>query len=208
MIFTVRLENYMKLKAKKLFTLVLCLAVIFTAIPLSAFATDTTEYYCEIVLKKGCKDNLKPGETTEVYLDYYVGENKDINILWSTPGNMCEYEYVTDNETGLATGMKITAVSGGMFYVFVSILDSNGNELAKDHIEIWSSEPDSKPLNEKIDEFIDMLPANLGFLGYVLAYAVSVIAVGQVTGILETCIVIYNRLNEFVELITNLEYRS
>lgn len=196
----------MKHKTKRLFTLVLCLVLIFTTIPLSAFATDNIEYYCEIVLKNGCKDNLKTGETTEIYVDYYTGDNKDISIVWSAPGNTCEYESVADSETGLITGMKITSVSSGMFYVFVSILDSDGNELAKDHIEIWSYEPNNKPLNEKVDELINRLPANLGFLGYVLSYVVSIIVFGPITGILETCIIIYNRLYEFVEFITNLEH--
>ncbi len=183
---------------KKITAIILCAILSVTAMPLAAFATDTAEYYCKIEFKKGCKDNLKPGETTEIYVDYYAGENKDINLVWSAPGNMCEYEYVTDGETGLVTGMKITAVSGGMFYVFVRLVDSDGNELAKDNTEIWCAEPDSRPINEKFDEFIDMLPAKLGLLGYCLAYIISAIAFGPVTGITETCISLYVKISELL----------
>lgn len=190
----------MNRKIKKITAILMCAVMLLTAVPMSAFAThtDESENYVEIKLKKGYKDSIEPGETTEIYVEYYAGDNQDIEIIWSTPGNMCEYEYITDSKTGLLTGMKITSVSGGVFHVFVSIFDSDGNELAKDHIDIWSAEPDNKPLNEKVDEFIDMLPAKLGLLGYCLAYIVSIVVVGPVTGVLETCIVIYTRLYELI----------
>ena len=189
---------------KKLTSIILCAVLTFTALPIATFATDNDGYHCEIKFKNECPKNLTLGESTEIYIDYYVGENKDINIVWSVSGTMCEYEYITDSESGLGTGMKITCVSGGIFYAFVSILDLDGNELAKDNIEIWCEVPDNKPLNEKIDEFIDMLPANSGLLGYCLAYIAAIVSVGPVTGMIETCIVIHIKLSELINRLYEL----
>ena len=200
----------MKNKTKKFLTIMLCFAIAFTTIPLSAFAayTDTTDYYCKIKIKEGYKKNLKPGDTIEVFVDYYVGDAKDINIIWSVNGDMCEYEFVTDKENGLVTGLTITCISGGMFYAFARIFDSNGKELADNHVEIWCEAPDNRPLNEKINEFINMLPANLSFLGYCFEYIFSIVTVGPVTSFIETCIVIHNRLHELIDFISNLKYCS
>ncbi len=186
------------MQIKRIISAILCVILAVTAMPLSAFATDNVDYRCKIEFKKGCKESLTPGESTEVYVDYYVGDNKDLNIVWSAPGNMCEYEYVTDSETGLITGMKITCVSGGMFYAFVRIVDAEGNKLAEDNIEIWCEAQDNKPFDEKIKEFTDMLPAKLGLLGYCLAYVISVVTFGPVTGIMETCISLYVKITELI----------
>ena len=183
---------------KRIISAVLCVILAVTALPLSAFATENAECFCEIKIKDGNKESLKEEESTEIYLDYYAGDAKDINIIWSASGNMCEYEYVTNSETGLITGMKITCISGGMFYAFVNIVDSEGNKLADDSIEIWCEAQDNKPLDEKAKEFIDMLPAKLGLLGYCLAYIISAVAFGPVTGVTEACISLYIKITELL----------
>ena len=51
--------------------------MLLTVVPLTAFAADTEEEqlpYCEIKFKEGCSDELKVGETTEIYIDYCPGE--------------------------------------------------------------------------------------------------------------------------------------
>ncbi len=161
----------------------MCVAVLLTAIPMSAFAIDAEGNYCEIKIKKGCKDTIEPGETTEIYVDYYVESNQQIDIVWSTPGNMCEYEYVTDSETGLTTGMKITSVSGGTFYAFVQIIGSDGEELASDCIGIFSRVPDNRPLSEKADEFFEQLPGNIFLFNYVISYIVFGILLSPISAI-------------------------
>lgn len=211
---------------KRIFSFILATVLLFSAIPVSfaakdmivedvdakivreALSSNTKDYYCKIKLKEGYKKILEPGDTIEVFADYYVGDTKDINISWLVSGNACEYEFVTSKETGLVTGLTITCISGGNFYAFVRIFDSNGNELAKNHIEIWCEAPDNRSLNEKINEFINMLPANLTVLGICFAYIAAIVTVGPVTGFIETCIIIQHRVHELIDFISNLEYCS
>ena len=127
--------------------------MVFTAIHITAFATDET--YIEIKFVNEEKDTILLGETEEFYIDYSAGNCEDYEIVWhmSNP-TLWETEYVTDEETGLITGAIIEGgTHTGYFTLTVQIISSEGNEIASTERRIWVVEPDKRTTGEKISDF-------------------------------------------------------
>lgn len=137
---------------KKLTSIILCILLAITAMPLGAFATD--EAYIEIKFADEGKENILLGETEEFYVDYSAGNCEDYEIVWdmSNPDRW-KTEYVTDEETGLVTGAIIEGTYTGYFTLTVKIISSEGDEIASTERRIWVVEPDNRTVGEKISDF-------------------------------------------------------
>lgn len=161
------------LKMKKLLSIVLCISMLLTAIPLTAFAAGTEETqlpYCEIKFREGCSDELKVGETTEIYIDYCPGEYEEYELeIWTYSRYVCEMEIITDGSTGLVTGAIITALQEGTYYPAVSIKTPDGRVIEQDMVTIRVSEVDERPFLEKAGDWIKTLPSNI-FMSLYLAF--------------------------------------
>ena len=150
---------------KKSLSIVLCIAMLLTAIPLTAFAASTEETqlpYCEIKFKEGCSDELKVGETTEIYIDYCPGEYEEYELeIWTFSRFVCEMEIITDESTGLVTGAIITALQAGTYYPAASIKTPDGRVIEQDMVTIRVSAIDERPFFERAGDWIKMLPSNI-----------------------------------------------
>ncbi len=155
---------------KKLTAIILCAAMLLALMPTGVFAADeSNQPYCEIKFKDDCDAEISQGEVTEIYLDYYAGEYEEYQIVWTPSRYVCEIEYVTDENTGFATGAKITSVKEGMFHVIVELETADGVVIANDIVTITSTVPDNRrPFTEKLADWLESLPANM-FMGFFVA---------------------------------------
>ena len=158
----------MKRKVKRFLSVILCAAILLTVAPMSAFAADTGDETPYVEINISGKDEIKRGESTEIYIDYSLGGHEDAQIVW-TVTEYCEYEYVTDYETGFKVSAKATAISVGECWVHVDIVDKNGSVLANDSVMIKVL--DSRPLGTRIKEFFYLTIQEFAMLGYILTAA-------------------------------------
>lgn len=164
---------------KKITAIILCAAMIIAIVPSAVFATDKPDNYVEIKVKEGCSDRILVGETSEIYVEYAT-DCEEFELVWHIYGNACDsYEYVTDSETGMVTGIKINGVSAGLFNASVKMVDSHGNTLDIDIAEIRITEPDTRTEEEKLQEkFEDFkLSMTMGLYMFVIMPVVSLLAV-------------------------------
>ncbi len=168
---------------KKITAIILCVIMAFSAIPLSAFANEDNERtppYCEIKLKDGFKDEILPGESVEVYLEYDRGNYNSCSFKWHVYGaGTHDYEslgFVWD-------GIRITAVTHGTITVKMSMI-SNNQVIASDEIQITVL--DTRTDWEKFRD--DLNDTNTGlkmFFGMFIAGPILAIAAIPVLGVLK-----------------------
>ena len=162
------------MKMKRVFSIIMCVAMLLTVIPFTASATSQEEKhpYCEIKFKEGCKEELSVGETTEIYVDYYADEYEEYEVVvWTYSRYVCEMECITDENTGLATGAKITALQEGVYYPVVSIKASDGTVIAQDIATVRVSAVDERTFFEKVSDWFKLLPSNVFMSLYLALFA-------------------------------------
>ncbi len=182
------------MKIKRILSVFLCAAILLTAIPMSAFAANTGNATPYVEIKIDGKDKIKRGETTEIYIDYSLGGYEDARIVW-TAAKYCEYEYVTDSETGFKVGARAKAVSVGDCWIHVKIVDSNGNVIANDSVTIKVL--DSRPLGRKIKDFFEEAIASAPLLGLFTVY----IVLGGISEIIFLPVYIYYGIRKLISKI-------
>lgn len=143
------------MKAKRILSIILCIATLISALSLTAFAQEQ-EPFAEIKFRNPEAKTIEFGKTEELYLEYGTGEIEAHKIEWEiSKKNRCEIEFVTDEETGLVTGAKLTGKNFGSVTLTVRILDENGNEIisAKKTTGVVESEDENKTFKEKLKIF-------------------------------------------------------
>lgn len=164
---------------KKITAIILCAAMLIAVIPSAAFAADKPDNYVEIKLKEGCSDRILVGETSEIYVEYAT-DCEEFELVWHIYGNACDsYEYVTDSETGMVTGIKINGVSVGSFNASVKMVDFHGNTLDIDIVEIRITEPDTRTEEEKLQEKLELLKGELT-MGFYMFVVIPILAIPTV----------------------------
>ncbi|MBQ3006182.1 MAG: hypothetical protein IJD78_01335 [Clostridia bacterium] len=111
------------------------------------------EPYC--IIKKvnstgGSK--LEKGETAELYIRYYSGDNTGAKLAWKTEGDGCSIEYTKHSESGVQIKAKITSVTHGDFSVIAEIIDADGTVLCSDRKDYKSYVPEDMTPEEKKQE--------------------------------------------------------
>ena len=141
------------MKIKRILSILLCVASIIAVMPLSAFANGNNEPYAEIKFRNPETKTIEFGKTEEIYLDYSTGEIETCKIEWSvSKNNRCKIEYVTDEETGLVTGAKLTGKNFGDLTFTARLFDESGNEIvsANKTVRVVESKGEDKTLEEKL----------------------------------------------------------
>lgn len=140
------------MKAKRIISIILCIATLFSALLLTAFAQEQ-EPFAEIKFRNPETKTVEFGKTEEVYLEYGTGGIENCKIEWKiSKKNRCKIEYVTDENTGLVTGVRLTGKNFGDSTLTATILDENGNEIvsANKLVRVVESKGENKTLEEKL----------------------------------------------------------
>lgn len=149
----IRKRRTKEMKIKRILSILLCVASIIAVMPLSAFANGNNEPYAEIKFRNPETKTIEFGKTEEIYLDYSTGEIETCKIEWSvSKNNRCKIEYVTDEETGLVTGAKLTGKNFGDLTFTARLFDESGNEIvsANKTVRVVESKGEDKTLEEKL----------------------------------------------------------
>ncbi len=145
-------KGVQKMKAKRIISIILCIATLFSALSLTAFAQEQ-EPFAEIKFRNPETKTVEFGKTEEVYLEYGTGGIENCKIEWEiSKKNRCKIEYVTDENTGLVTGVRLTGKNFGDSTLTATILDENGNEIvsANKLVRVVESKGENKTLEEKL----------------------------------------------------------
>ena len=141
------------MKTKKILSILLCVAILFSVLSVSAFAEEQ-EPYAEIKFRNSETKTIEFGKTEELYLEYGAGDAENYKIEWEiSEKKLCEIEYVTDEATGLVTGVKLTGKNfGSDSTLTATIVDENGTEIvsAEKLIRVVESKGENKTLEEKL----------------------------------------------------------
>ncbi len=141
------------MKIKRIISIILCIATLFSVLSLTAFAEEQ-EPYAAIKFRNPEIKTIEFGKTEELYLEYNIGDAENYKIEWEiSKKNLCKIEYITDEATGLVTGAKLTGKNfGGDSTLTATIIDENGTEIvsAKKLIRVVESEGENKTLEEKL----------------------------------------------------------
>lgn len=141
------------MKIKRIISIILCIATLFSALSLTAFAEEQ-EPYAAIKFRNPEIKTIEFGKTEELYLEYNIGDAENYKIEWEiSKKNLCKIEYITDEATGLVTGAKLTGKNfGGDSTLTATIIDENGTEIvsAKKLIRVVESKGENKTLEEKL----------------------------------------------------------
>ncbi len=140
------------MKTKRILSIILCIATLFSVLSLTAFA-DEQEPFAEIKFRNPEIYTVEFGKTEELYLEYSVGDAENYKIEWEiSKKNFCKIEYITDEETGLVTGAKVTGKNFGDTTLTATILDENGVVIVSVNklIRVVESKSKDKTLGEKL----------------------------------------------------------
>lgn len=141
------------MKIKRIISIILCIATLFSVLSLTAFAEEQ-EPYAAIKFRNPEIKTIEFGKTEELYLEYNIGDAENYKIEWEiSKKNLCKIEYITDEATGLVTGAKLTGKNfGGDSTLTATIVDENGTEIvsAKKLIRVVESKGENKTLEEKL----------------------------------------------------------
>lgn len=143
------------MKVKRIISIILCIATLFSVLSLTAFAEEQ-EPYAEIKFRDPAKYNVAFGKTEEVYLDYSTGGIENYKIEWDVSKKLpCKIEYIKD-EAGHITSAKLTGRNFGDLTLTATILDENGDEIvsANKLIRVVESEGENKTFREKFKIFL------------------------------------------------------
>lgn len=169
------------MKIKRIISIILCIATLFSVLSLTAFAEEQ-EPYAAIKFRNPEIKTIEFGKTEELYLEYNIGDAENYKIEWEiSKKNLCKIEYITDEATGLVTGAKLTGKNfGGDSTLTATIVDENGTEIvsAKKLIRVVESKGENKTLEEKLKIILWDLYLTLGMtVMYVPILAVFVVPV-------------------------------
>ncbi len=140
------------MKAKRILSIILCIATLISALSLTAFAQEQ-EPFAEIKFRNPEIKTVEFGKTEELYLEYDIGDAENYKIEWDiSKKKRCEIEYITDEATGLVTGAKLTGKNFGDATLTATIIDGNGTEIisAQKLIRVVESKDENKTLEEKL----------------------------------------------------------
>ena len=141
------------MKIKRIISIILCIATLFSVLSLTAFAEEQ-EPYAAIKFRNPEIKTIEFGKTEELYLEYNIGDAENYKIEWEiSKKNLCKIAYITDEATGLVTGAKLTGKNfGGDSTLTATIVDENGTEIvsAKKLIRVVESKGENKTLEEKL----------------------------------------------------------
>lgn len=185
------------MRIKRILSILLCAAVLLMAMPLSAAAKQKDEPYAEIKFADEEKENIPYGETEEFCLDYSAGDCEDYEIVWhmSNPSRW-PTEYITDEATGLITGVRIEGTYTGYFTLSAKIVSADGEELASTERRIWIVEPDTRTFWEKVEDKLQ----EIGFtLFFVTGFFILPILAAPITFPIETFMIIKNHIEKLKE---------
>ena len=124
---------------KKLTAIILCAALAFTVIPMSAFAQEpegTLEPYIKIVFRDYEDKDILPNESVELYLDYEKGSNKQCKFDWFVEGAGTGYQYKSATPWEGRPGIKVTPTTHGTITVIARMFNEDKELVARDEIEI------------------------------------------------------------------------
>lgn len=141
---------------KRIISILLCIATLFSVVSISAFAEEQ-EPYVEIKFRNPEIKTIEFGKTEELYLEYSIGDVENYKIEWDiSKKNLCKIEYITDEATGLVTGVKLTGKNFGDATLTAIIIDGNGTEIvsANKLIRVVESKSKDKTLEEKFKIFL------------------------------------------------------
>ncbi len=156
------------MKLKKLLSIILAVIMVFST-EVVAFATDETKgVTSEMYLCVSGETSIGRGESTEVTVKYNSEKLDNIKFVWSTDGDACNIEYFADEESGLITRAKITAVTYGYYYIKVDMFSEDGKIIESDKQTIFSNVPEDMSLQEKIEYKISKFGANLMFVVFLI----------------------------------------
>lgn len=109
------------------------------------------EIYCNLT-NNNSGSKLEKGETAEINVRYYKGEQTDAKLVWKTEGDSCSIEYTKHSESGVPIRAKITSVTHGDFSVIAEIVAPDGTVLCSDRINFESYVPEDMTPEEKEQE--------------------------------------------------------
>ncbi|MBQ9849775.1 MAG: hypothetical protein IJO36_03660 [Clostridia bacterium] len=140
------------MKFKRTLSVIMCFAMLLTAVPLTAFAKD--EAYVKIKFRDTKNQSILLGETEEVYIECSTGGLSDYEIVWEMSNEkLGKIESATDEPSWHVTRVNITGTTLGYFTLTVKIVDSDGNVIASDETLVWTVEPDNRTFGKKIEDF-------------------------------------------------------
>ena len=180
---------------KKLTAIIMCIAMIITAIPMAAFAQEpdeTLEPYIKIVFKDYEDKDILPNESVELYLDYEKGSNKQCKFDWFVEGAGTGYRYESASPWEGRPGIKVTPTTHGTITVIARMFNEDKELVAKDEIEITVI--DERNLFEKTFEGIaEFFKFGLAYLSLTGIWSVF-IGLGIFQGIAELPIALFDKI--------------
>lgn len=141
---------------KKLLSVILCAALLFTTASIALAADGDTDNAAFVEIKfENEEDTVLPfGETAEVYIEYDAGQCEDYKIEWKiSTGHRLRTKYIKDEQTGHKTRAQIKGTCIGGYSITVKLLDKKGNEIAsaKEYFSVVRS--DNPDFIEKLHLF-------------------------------------------------------
>jgi len=165
------------MKTKRILSIILCIATLFSVLSLTAFA-DEQEPFAEIKFRNPEIKTIEFGKTEELYLEYGTGGIENYKIEWKVSKKLpCKIEHITDEETGLVTGAKVTGKNFGDTTLTATIIDENGNEIvsANKLVRVVESKGENKTLEEKLKIILKDSYLTLGMTIMYVPYLVVIV---------------------------------
>ena len=183
---------------KKLTAIIMCIAMILTAIPMAAFAQEpdeTLEPYIKIVFKNYEDKDILPNESVELYLDYEKGNNDKCKFDWFVEGAGTGYQYESASPWEGRPGIKVTPTTHGTITVIARMFNVEKELVARDEIEITVI--DERNIFEKtfegIADFFKYSIAGLSMIGIASLF----LGLGIFSGIIETPAALFDKIFKF-----------
>lgn len=126
------------------------------------------EIYCQIIVHDDAlmySSQLKKGQTGEVHVRYYPGENTDAKLVWKAEGDGCTMEHTKYSDSGVPTHTQITSVTHGEYSLIAEIVAPDGTVLSSDEEEFFSYVREDMTFREKAEEFFSGI---ISFFSYYL----------------------------------------
>lgn len=142
---------------KKVLSVFLAVVMIFS-MSISCFAEDAR---FNMYLVTSGSDKICRGETSTIRVVYDKENCENIDFVWRIEGEGCGMECITDNETGLITGVKLKGLKEGNFYVVVKMVSEDGEiiQSASKNITVVG-------LTEKVEYEVPSIGFSIMFLVY------------------------------------------
>ena len=158
------------MKEKRILSIILCIAMLFSAFSQTALAKKNDEPYAEIRFDNSERENIPYGESEAFYLDYYAGDCTDYEIIWkmSNPSRW-PMEEIADAETGLVRSVRVEGTYTGYFTLSAEIVSSDGEIIATAERRIWVVAPDTRTFWEKVEDMLTEIGFTIFFVsGFII----------------------------------------